>query len=89
MGIVIFFFGLSIIKANATELFSYSVFSLCSVIIFAFNGLIDYRIGIILFLGMLVGGYVGAHTAIKKGDNWVKIFFTIVVIASALKILLS
>ncbi len=89
ISIVVFFFGLSIIKANATELFSYSVFSLSAVIIFAFNGLIDYRIGIALFLGMLIGGYLGAQVAIKKGNKWVKVFFSIVVIASALKILLS
>lgn len=89
ISIVILFFGLSIIKANATELVSYSVFSLCSVIIFAFNGIIDYKTGIVLFLGMMIGGYLGAHTAIKKGDKWVKIIFALVVVASAVKILLS
>jgi len=87
MGIVIFNFGLPIIKANATELVSYSVFSLTSVIIFAFNGIIDYKVGLVLFLGMLIGGYLGAHTAIKKGNVWVKYFFTLVIIASAIKIL--
>jgi hypothetical protein len=86
---VVFFFGLSIIKANATELVSYSVFSLSSVLIFAFNGIIDYKIGTVLFLGMLVGGYLGAHTAIKKGNQWVKIVFAVVIIISAIKILLT
>ncbi|MFA6099051.1 MAG: sulfite exporter TauE/SafE family protein [Patescibacteria group bacterium] len=89
MSIIVFFFGLTMLKANATELFSYSIFSLTSVIIFSFNRLIDYEIGIILFLGMLIGGYFGAHTAIKRGDKWVKIFFSIVIIISAVKILLS
>lgn len=89
ISIVIIFFGLSIIKASATELFSYSVFSLSSVIIFALNGIIDYKIGIALFLGMLVGGYLGAHIAVKKGNEWVKLVFSAIVIASAIKILLS
>lgn len=89
IGVVIFFFGLSMIKASATELFSYSVFSLSAVIIFAFNNIINYQIGIILFLGMLIGGYLGAHTAIKKGNKWVKGFFLVVVILSGIKILLS
>ncbi len=89
ISIVVFFFGLSIIRANATELVSYSVFSLSSVIIFALNGLVDYRIGIILFIGMLIGGYIGAHTAIKKGNKWVKVIFAIVIIVSAIKILLT
>ncbi len=89
ISIVIYFFGLSIIKANATELFPYSVLSLTSVIIFSLNGLIDYNIGIPLLLGMLIGGYWGAHIAIKKGDHWVKVIFSIVIVISAIKILLS
>jgi uncharacterized membrane protein YfcA len=89
ISMVIYFFGLSVIKANATELFSYSVFSLSSVIIFAFNGIIDYKIGLILFIGMMFGGYLGAHIAIRKGNKWVKVFFTIIVILSAVKILLG
>jgi uncharacterized protein len=89
MIVVIMFFGLPIIQANATELVSYSMLSLSSVIVFIFNRIIDYRVGVILFLGMLVGGYLGAHAAIKKGNKWVKIIFSVVVVASAIKILLS
>ncbi|OGY94043.1 MAG: hypothetical protein A2406_00210 [Candidatus Komeilibacteria bacterium RIFOXYC1_FULL_37_11] len=89
ISIVIFFFGLSIIRANATELFSYSIFSLSAVIIFALHGLIDYKIGIALFFGMLLGGYLGAHLAIKKGNQWVKLVFSVVIIIAAIKILLS
>jgi len=89
ISIVILFFGLSIVKASATELFSYSIFSFLSVIIFAFNKIIDYRIGVVLFLGMMLGGYLGAHTAIKKGNKWTKTVFAIVIILSAFKILLN
>jgi len=89
MSMAIYFFGLPMIKANATELFSYSIFSLLSVIIFTFNGIINYQIGIILFVGMLIGGYIGAHIAIKKGNEWVKVVFTIIIIFSAIKIILG
>jgi uncharacterized membrane protein YfcA len=37
---------------------------------------------------MVVGGYLGAHTAIKQGDRWVKVAFALVVVASGLKLLL-
>lgn len=87
MGIVIWFLGLSIIKANATDLFAYFIYSLVSITIFAFNGIIDYKIGMVLLIGMLIGGYLGARTAIKKGNKWVKIIFMVVVIASSVKIL--
>ena len=87
--VVIFFFGLPFLEASATEFFSFTVFSIVSTVIFVMNGLVDYGIGILLFLGMLVGGYIGAHTAIKKGSNWVKVFFAFMVIASVIKVLLT
>ncbi len=89
ISIVVFFFGLPIIEANATELVSFTVFSVASVIIFMVNGIIDYQIGIPLFLGMMIGGYLGAHVAVKKGNKWVKAFFGIVVIISAIKVLVG
>ncbi|MFA5051586.1 MAG: sulfite exporter TauE/SafE family protein [Patescibacteria group bacterium] len=87
MSVVIYFFGMTMITGNATELVSYTIFSVAAVIIFAAHHIIDYRAGIALFIGMLVGGYVGAHLAIKKGDAWVKYVFAVVIVVSAVKIL--
>ncbi len=89
ISIVVFFFGLPMIEANATELVSFTVFSVVSVVIFMANGIIDYQIGIPLFVGMLIGGYLGAHIAVKKGNKWVKAFFGIVVVISAIKVLIG
>jgi uncharacterized membrane protein YfcA len=57
------------------------------VIIFAFSGLIAYGAGIALLLGMVIGGYLGAHIAIKKGDLFVKLAFSVIVAISGLKLL--
>jgi len=85
--IVVFFFGLKIIEANATDSIPWLIQSIVSLIIFALNGLINYRYGMVLFLGMLSGSYFGAHIAIRKGDAWVKIVFAGIIIFSAIKIL--
>jgi uncharacterized protein len=86
---VVLFVGLPMIEANATDLVGYTIMSISAVIIYAVNGIIDYKIGIILMIGMMLGGYFGAHIAIKKGNTWVKVVFAVVVVASAVKILLS
>ena len=86
---VVLFIGLPMIEANATDLVGYTVMSLSAVIIYAASGIIDYKVGIILLVGMMLGGYFGAHTAIKRGNTWVKVIFAVVVAASAIKILLS
>ena len=81
------FFGFTIIEANATDIIPWFLLSLSGFIIFAINGIVDYGLGIALFLGMLAGGNLGAHTAIKQGNQWVKVIFTIVVIISGIKLL--
>lgn len=89
MTTVILFFGLPIIKANATELVSYTTYSIVVTIIFISKGLVNFQLGVPLLIGMLLGGYLGAHLAVKKGNKFIKTLFTIVIIASALKILIG
>jgi len=42
-----------------------------------------------LILGSLLGGYIGAHLAIKKGNKWIKIVYEIITIAVGLSLLLN
>jgi uncharacterized protein len=82
------FLGLTIVESNATDsLPGGLMLSIIVTIIFAINGLINYGVGIVLLLGMALGGYLGAHTAIKKGNKWVKMVFVVFVLLSAVKLL--
>lgn len=82
------FFGFRIIESNATGIIPWLVMTLSSLAIFMMNGIVNYSVGLVMFVGMLIGGYLGAHTAIKKGDKWVKSLFVVVVLASAIKLLM-
>jgi len=82
-----FFLGFTMLEVLATNIIPWFVLSISSLIIFAFNGIIDYRIGIILLIGMAAGGYIGAHVALKKGDVWVKRLFVLFVIVLGIKLL--
>lgn len=86
--VLIIFFGFTIIEANATDMIPWFAMSFSALMIFMMNGIVNYLYGIVLFGGMLVGGYVGAHTAIKKGNAWVKAVFVTVIVASAIKLIL-
>lgn len=87
--ILMTFFGLTVVEASATTMLPSLIMTLVALIIFGTHGLLDYRVGAVIFLGMLVGGWLGAHTAVKKGNKWVKTLFAIVVIISAVKLLLG
>ena len=82
-----FFFGFTMVEVLATNTFPWLVLAISSLVIFAVNKIIDYKIGVILLIGMALGGYVGAHVAIKKGDIWIKRLFVLLVIISAVKLL--
>jgi uncharacterized membrane protein YfcA len=77
IGAVMFFilvsaFGLTILEANATYSLPVLVLTTVSLCIFIPKGLVDYAAGLVLFLGMLTGEYLGTQTALKKGDAWVR-----------------
>lgn len=84
--ILIFSLGLPFIEANATDFIPWFFMSLSSLIVYAANGVVEYHIGVALFIGMLVGGYIGARTAVRKGNAWVRGVFIFVVIVSSLKL---
>jgi hypothetical protein len=42
-----------------------------------------------LLLGSLLGGYLGAHLAIVKGNRWIKRIYEVITIAVGLKLILG
>lgn len=80
-------FGLTILEAVATQLIPLLVLSISSVAVFAYKGIISYQIGLVLLAGMIVGGYIGAHVALKKGNAWIKRLFAIIVVIAGAKLL--
>jgi uncharacterized membrane protein YfcA len=43
----------------------------------------------VLLVGSLLGGYLGAHMAIKYGNRWIKRVFEVVTIAVGLKLIIG
>jgi len=85
--VIVFALGLPLIESMALDRTSSALSAVLATAIFAYFGIINYQVGIVLFIGMMLGGYVGTHTAIKKGNKFVKLAFTIIVIISALKLI--
>jgi hypothetical protein len=83
--IITYFFGLTLIQANATERVAWFVAVIISTIIFAVNGYINYLLGISLFFGFMIGGYLGVNTAIKKGNQWVRMLFLLLIVVYLIK----
>lgn len=74
-------YGEAVASTKLINVFSSGVATL----VFAYQGLIDYRLGLILGLTMFVGGYIGAHYAAMLNDIWLRRIFLAVVFLLAIK----
>lgn len=82
-------FGFTMLEATATHKIPTIVMAVTALIVFGMNGLINYTVGIVLFCGMVTGGYIGSHVGLKKGNAWVKTLFMITIVALAIKMILG
>jgi uncharacterized membrane protein YfcA len=74
-----FFLGYDLLKATAnTKIFNLNT-NLVALSCFALGQNIDYRIGLCMAAGQLIGGKLGARLAIKKGAGLIRVFFMLVV----------
>lgn len=85
--VMMYFFGYEIVRGYATNTPADLLSSIIPAIVYSFYGFVELWPAVIIFAGMLIGGFIGAHTAIEKGNRWVKNLFTLVIIASIIKIL--
>jgi uncharacterized membrane protein YfcA len=69
------FFGMTAIDAAIAKRAAQLVAQSISLVIFAFAGFIDYKFGIIALITSIIGSYIGAHIAIKKGNKFVVSIF--------------
>lgn len=82
-----YFLGFTMIEVLATGVIPWFVLSLSSLAVFALNGIIDYKNGAVLLIGMAIGGWIGAQVALQKGDGWIKRLFILFVAIFSIKLL--
>nr|MCU0240445.1 sulfite exporter TauE/SafE family protein [Pyrinomonadaceae bacterium] len=78
-------FGMTFTQAVANTKVINVFSSLIASAIFAWQGLIDYKIGAILAVTMFVAAYIGAKTVTKLNDVWLKRIFLATVVLLAIK----
>ncbi len=79
------FFGMTFTESIASTKFINVFSSMIATIIFAWQNLIDYKLGLILAVTMFIAAYVGAKTVTKLNDVWIKRIFLGTVFILAIK----
>lgn len=85
--ILVYLLKRSFLEASAESVFIVSIVLLAALLVFIKNGNIDWRYSIPLAASSIVGSWVGAATALKFGDKWIKTLLTITIIIVILKLI--
>lgn len=79
--------GFDVLQANALKVFIILITTFLAVIIFIINKQINYYYAFALTIGNIIGAYIAAKIAIKKGISFIKWFLIIIIVLSGIKLL--
>ncbi|MEL6790798.1 MAG: sulfite exporter TauE/SafE family protein [Pseudomonadota bacterium] len=80
--------GIDLVRTNMHKVFIALVFSMVALAIFATRTQIAWDAGIALAVGNAVGGYLGARTAMAKGERWIKAVLVIAMVGLIIKLVI-
>ena len=78
--------GYAFLQASAKAKIANFATNLAALVIFVPAGAVMWKVGLLMGLGNLIGGYFGARTAVAQGAGFVRVVFAIVVGAFIVKI---
>jgi len=79
----------NLIVTNSHKVFIAGIYTVFALIVFAFNGKVCWEIGLCLAAGMGLGGWIGSHWAVAKGERWIRVVLAICVVAMVIKLITS
>ena len=71
--------GYSFLEASAKARMANWATNLAALLVFVVQGVVPWRLGLLMGAGNLVGSYVGARTAVARGSRFVRVLFVVVV----------
>ena len=78
--------GYSFLEASAKARLANWATNLAALCVFVPQGAVLWKVGLLMGLCNLAGGYLGARTAVARGAGFVRVFFIVVVAAFVIRI---
>jgi uncharacterized protein len=78
--------GYSFLEASARARLANWATNLAALCVFVPQGAVLWRVALVMGAGNLLGGYLGARTAVARGAGFVRVFFIVVVSAFIIRI---
>ncbi len=78
--------GLGLVDTNSHKVFIVGIYTIFALLVFVLNGKVSWMIGFALAAGNGLGGWVGSHWAVARGERWIKLILTICVFGMVMKL---
>ena len=78
--------GYSFLEASAKARIANWATNVAALLVFAAQGAVMWRVGLVVGVCNLLGSYLGARTAVARGSRFVRVFFVLVVAAFVIRI---
>lgn len=86
LAVLVLVSGYDLVRANALKVLIVLGFTPLALLVFTLNGQVEWRLGLILSLGNMLGAWTGARLTVKGGAAFVRHVLIVVVAVSALKL---
>lgn len=79
--------GLSLVDTNSHKVFIVGIYTTFALLVFILNSKVSWPIGFALAAGNGLGGWVGSHWAVARGERWLRLALTLCVLGMVVKLL--
>ena len=81
--------GLDLVRTNMHKVFIIAVYTVVALAVFASQVELMWAVGLALAVGNAIGGYLGAHFTVSKGEHLIRLVLNLVLVAFIIKLLFT
>lgn len=78
--------GMDLLHANAVKVAVVFAYTGVSLVLFSSRGLVDFRVGLILAAGNMVGAFAATKFSVSRGNRWIRWILSVTVVISAIRL---
>jgi len=79
--------GLDLVRTNMHKVFIVAGYMIPALVVYALNDKVLWLLGLVLSVGTSIGGWIGSHLAVRKGDPFIRVVLNIALAALVVKLL--
>lgn len=81
--------GIDLVRVNMHKVFIIAVYTLAALSVFLVEGNVLWPLGLVVAVGTSIGGWIGAHLSVNKGEGFIRLVIEIALAVMAVKLLVG